>query len=74
MKPNQEQISNSKETVKDILKLFMEKDTDHGVALVSLATSMAVIAHALGVPREKLCESIGHAYDFVDTQDKGTIQ
>jgi hypothetical protein len=74
MKPSQEQVEASKDTIRDILTMFIEKDTDHGTAMVSLATALSVIAHALSVPREKLCESIGAAWDFVDKQQKGTIQ
>jgi hypothetical protein len=74
MKPRQEQVDKSKDTVREILKMFIDRDTDHDVAMVSLATALSVIAHALGVPRDKLCESIGQAWDFVDTKDKGTIQ
>lgn len=74
MKPTQEQVADSKDTVKKILSIFVEDDTPHDVALVSLATALSVVAHALGIPREKLCRGIGEAWDFVDKHDKGTVQ
>ena len=74
MRPTQEQIAVSKDTVKNILKMFIDNDTDHDVALVSLATALSVVAHGLGVPRDKLCQGIGEAWDFVDQQEKGIMQ
>lgn len=74
MKPNQEQISDSKQLTKKIVELLMKADAEPNISLVSLATTLCMTAHAVGVSLERLKQGIDTAWEHLEKHEKGTIQ